>query len=87
MDTEIKVYCYNTVAAIAIAHNLVQHDRTKHVKVNMLFIKQKLNKKIVMLRFIKFKDHLTNIITKAISSTMFHCSLNKLSIQDIFAST
>jgi hypothetical protein len=51
MDTEKKMYCDNTVATIAIAHNLVQHDRTKHVKVNMHFIKQKLNKKIVMFCF------------------------------------
>jgi hypothetical protein len=41
----------------------------------------------MMFRFIKFKDHLTDILTKVVSSTMFHFSLNKLGIRDIFAST
>jgi hypothetical protein len=38
MEIEIKMYCDNK-AAIAIANNLVQHDRTKHLKVDRHFIK------------------------------------------------
>ena len=38
----IKVYCDNK-AAISIAHNLVLHDRTKHVEVDRHLIKEKIN--------------------------------------------
>ena len=40
-DEPMKLYCDNK-AAIAIAHNPVQHDRTKHVEVDRHFIKEKL---------------------------------------------
>ena len=35
----MKLYCDN-IAAINIAHNPVQHDRTKHVEVDRHFIKE-----------------------------------------------
>ena len=38
----IKVYCDNK-SAIAIAHNPVLHDRTKHVEVDKHFIKEKID--------------------------------------------
>jgi hypothetical protein len=50
MEIEIKMYRDNKVA-IVIANNLVQHDRTKHVKVDRHFIKQKLNEKTVIFFF------------------------------------
>ena len=44
----IHIYCDNK-AACDIAHNPVQHDRTKHVEVDRFFIKEKLDEKIVKL--------------------------------------
>ena len=86
METEIKMYCDNK-AAITIANNPVQHDRTKHVEANRHLIKQKLEEKIVIFPFVKSEDQLTDILTKTVSSKVFHCSLNKLGIRDIFATT
>ena len=37
----VRIYCDNK-AAIFIAHNLVLHDRTKHIKVDKHFIKEKI---------------------------------------------
>ena len=42
----IRLYCDNK-AASDIAHNLVQHDCTKHVEVDRFFIKEKLDEKLV----------------------------------------
>ncbi|RDX80948.1 Polypyrimidine tract-binding protein-like 1, partial [Mucuna pruriens] len=36
----IKLFCDNN-SAISIAHNLVKHDRTKHIKIDRHFIKEK----------------------------------------------
>ena len=36
----MKLYCDNK-AIINIAHNPVQHDRTKHVEVSRYFVKEK----------------------------------------------
>ena len=44
----IWLYCDNKVVC-DIAHNPVQHARTKHVEVDRFFIKEKLNEKIVEL--------------------------------------
>ncbi|RVW65953.1 Retrovirus-related Pol polyprotein from transposon RE1 [Vitis vinifera] len=50
----IRLFCDNKVAC-DIAHNPVQHDRTKHVEVDRFFIKEKLDDKIVELPKIRSK--------------------------------
>ncbi|RVW36637.1 Retrovirus-related Pol polyprotein from transposon RE1 [Vitis vinifera] len=66
----IQLFCDNK-AACDIAHNLVQHDRTKHVEVDRFFIKEKLDDKIVELPKIRSEDQLADILTKAVSSQVF----------------
>ena len=51
----IQLFCNNKTAC-DIAHNPVQHDHTKHVKVDRFFIKEKLEEKIVELHKIKSED-------------------------------
>ncbi|KAH9678583.1 retrovirus-related pol polyprotein from transposon RE1 [Citrus sinensis] len=80
----IQLYCDNK-AARDIAHNPVQHDRTKHVEVDRFFIKEKLDEKILELPKIRSEDQLANILTKAISSRAFTKFLYKLGMQDIYA--
>ncbi|RVW22233.1 Retrovirus-related Pol polyprotein from transposon TNT 1-94 [Vitis vinifera] len=74
-------------AACDIAHNPVQHDRTKHVEVDRFFIKEKLDDKIVELPKIRSEDQLTDILTKAVSSQVFSKFLDKLGMCDIYAPT
>jgi len=42
----MRIYCDNK-SAISIAHNPVQHDKTKHVEVDKYFIKEKLDKGMI----------------------------------------
>ncbi|RVW43561.1 Retrovirus-related Pol polyprotein from transposon RE2 [Vitis vinifera] len=72
-------------AACDIAHNPVQHDRTKHVEVDRFFIKEKLDDKIVELLKIRSQDQLADILTKAVSSQVFSKFLDKLGMCDIYA--
>ncbi|RVW12231.1 Retrovirus-related Pol polyprotein from transposon RE1 [Vitis vinifera] len=83
----IRLLCDNKVAC-DIAHNPVQHDRTKHVEVDRFFIKEKLNDKIVELPKIRLEDQLADILTKAaVLSRVFSKILDKLDMCDIYAPT
>ncbi|KAI5322145.1 hypothetical protein L3X38_031217 [Prunus dulcis] len=82
----MELHCDNK-SAIDIAHNPVQHDRTKHVEVDRHFIKEKIKKKIIRLPFLKSEDQLADILTKAVCGRVFHDSLTKLDIGDIYAPT
>ncbi|KAI5315161.1 hypothetical protein L3X38_044337 [Prunus dulcis] len=85
-EKPMELHCDNK-SAIDIAHNPVQHDRTKHVEVDRHFIKEKLEKKISRLLFVKSEDQLTDILTKAVCGRVFYDSLTKLGIGDIYAPT
>ncbi|CAL2275894.1 unnamed protein product [Prunus armeniaca] len=74
-------------AAIAIAHNPIQHDRTKHVEVDRHFVKEKLDAGIISFPFISFENQLVDVLMKAVSTTIFLDSLDKLGMRDIFALT
>ncbi|RVX19841.1 Retrovirus-related Pol polyprotein from transposon RE1 [Vitis vinifera] len=45
-DGPMKLYCDNK-SAINIAHNPIQHDRTKHIEIDRHFIKEKLEEGVV----------------------------------------
>ena len=79
-----KLYCDNK-AAISIAHNPVQHDRTKHVEVDRHFVKEKLTEGLICTSFVRTENQLANILTKGVSSKIFNSTLDKLGIWDIYA--
>ncbi|XP_073105207.1 secreted RxLR effector protein 161-like [Elaeis guineensis] len=54
-DSAMNLFCDNK-AAIEIAQNPVQYDRTKHVEVDRYFIKEKLEAKIVQFPFVKSEE-------------------------------
>jgi hypothetical protein len=82
----MQLNCDNK-AAIDIAHNPVQHDRTKHVEVDRHFIKEKLEAKIIEVFFVKSKDQLADVLTKAVTGKVFHNSLSKLGMSNIYTPT
>ena len=70
-DQPIQFFCDNK-ATCDIAHNLIQHDHTKHVEVDRFFIKEKLDLKIMELPKINSKDQLANILIKAVPIDYTH---------------
>lgn len=79
-------YCDNK-ATIELAQNLVQYDRTKHMKVDRHFIKEILYRKIICFPFVYSKEQLANVLTKGVSKGVFDSSVDKLSIIDIYVPT
>lgn len=66
----IKPFCENK-ATCDIVHNPIQHDRTNHVEVDKIFIKEKLDENIVELPKIRSDDQLANILIKVVSYRVF----------------
>jgi hypothetical protein len=82
----MDLHCDNK-AAIEIAHNPVQHDRTKHVEVDRHFIKENLDRKIIRFPFVQSEDQLADVLTKVVSGRVFNSSIDKLGMYDIYAPT
>nr|GEZ35369.1 Gag-Pol polyprotein [Tanacetum cinerariifolium] len=62
---KIPMYC-DSKADIAISCNPVQHSRTKHIDVRYHFIKEKVEKGIVELFFVRTEYQLADLFTKAL---------------------
>ena len=79
----MKVFCDNKVV-IVIAHNLVPHDRTKHVEIDKHFIKEKLENGLIVMPYIPTVEQVANILTKRLPKKQFDDLVSKLAMNDIF---
>lgn len=52
--------------AINIPHNLVQHDKSKHIEINRHFIMEKLRDDQLYKPFIQLEDQLPDALTKVL---------------------
>jgi hypothetical protein len=71
------LWCDN-VSALAIALNPVFHARTKHIEVDFHFIRERVIRKDLQVKFVSTVDQLANIFTKGLSSPRFQDLQSKL---------
>jgi len=50
-EESINIYCDNK-SAISIAHNIVQHDTTKHIEIDRHFLKEKLDSGLITTSYV-----------------------------------
>lgn len=78
----MKLYCDNK-STINIAHNPIQHDRTKHIEIDRHFIKEKLEEGLVCMSYVPSEHQLADVLTKGLNNSSFHDLVFKLRMEDI----
>nr|GEY72364.1 ribonuclease H [Tanacetum cinerariifolium] len=77
---KIPMY-YDSKAAIAISYNPVQHSHTKHIDGRYHFIKEKVEKGIIELFFVRTEYQLVDLFTKALSEDRFKYLVRRLGMR------
>jgi hypothetical protein len=61
----VNVWCDNK-SAINIANNPVQHDRAKHVEIDIFVIKEKLDSGIIKIEYVSSGQQIADHLTKGL---------------------
>ncbi|XP_057746659.1 uncharacterized mitochondrial protein AtMg00810-like [Arachis stenosperma] len=77
---EYRVLADTTAEVISIAHNDVFHERTKHIKIDCHFVRQRILIDAVRLIGVGTLDQIADIFTKAHHPTRFWALLSKLKL-------
>ena len=80
----MKLYCDNK-STISIAHNPMQHDRTKHIEMERHFIKEKLDIGLIRTPYVSTGHQLADVLTKGLCSNVFHKNISKLGMEVLYS--
>jgi len=72
---------------MSIAHNPVQHNRTKHIGIGRHFIKDTLNKGLVVTTDVPTRFQMTDIFIKGLPHVELYDLVSKLGMIDIHLPT
>ena len=64
------LYCDN-LSAIALSFNPIQHQRTKHIEIDVHFVRERVAKDQLIVQFVSSKEQFADILTKGLCSPLF----------------
>lgn len=70
------LYC-DSKSTISIAHNLVLHEKTKHIDIDFYFIRDYVNKGTIKTVHISTKGQVADVFTKPLGEAQFKYLVNK----------
>ena len=73
------IWCDN-ISASALAANPVYHARTKHIELDIHFIRDKVLQKQLEIRYIPSADQVADCLTKGLSPSRFQYLIDKLQV-------
>ena len=80
--TKIPIFCDN-ISPINLIKNLIQHSRTKHIKIRHHFIRDHVHRGDIELNFINSKSQLVDIFTKPLHEDQCCFIRNKLGMTNL----
>ena len=66
-----------------LAANPVLHARTKHVEMDLYFVREKVARKLLQVKHVPTLDQIADILTKPISSSQFFNLRDKLTVVNL----
>lgn len=86
VENLVQLHCDNK-SAMSIAHNPIQHDRTKHIEIDRHFIKDNLDRGFVITTHVHTELQIADIFTKGLPPRRFQDLVGKLGMVDIYLPT
>ena len=77
-------FCDNKIT-IDISHNLVYHDKTKHIEVDRHFKKEKIEEGTLCMTYVPMSEQVADIFTKWQGRSIFEKLMGKMGMLKIFA--
>jgi hypothetical protein len=71
------LFCEN-LSAIALSFNPVQHQKTKHIEVDVHFVRERVSRNQLLMQFVSSQEQFADILTKGLSAPLFrthYCNL------------
>ncbi|GFS31834.1 hypothetical protein Acr_00g0019430 [Actinidia rufa] len=78
------LFCDNK-SAIMLSSDSVLHERTKHIEVDIHFIREKVRSRVITPSFVPLSTQTADMFTKSIGPSLLKSSIVKLGLVDIFA--
>lgn len=75
------VYCDN-LSTVMLSANPILHSRTKHVELDLYFVREKVQQKLISVCHISAKDQIADALTKPLPKSQFHHLRSKLRVSN-----
>ena len=85
MHDPVTLHCDNQ-SSIHIAKNPVQHERTKHIEIDVHFTRDKVLEGLIQLAYLPTNSQIADIFTKILPSAQFQELLTKLGMSECHSS-